>query len=165
MRGGQGRAIALGGVFAAVALTLFSLGGLIPVATYAIPVFASAILWLVLGLCGRRIAWAWYALVAFLALLVSPDKEAAMVFLFIGYYPILKPRIDGSRLAILWKLLLFNGSIAAMYTVFFFLTGMDALVADYAELGIAGMVLMGVMGNLTFFLLDYVLGKRLRFKK
>ena len=45
----------------------------------------------VLKTCGVRIAWAWYGAVAILSLLLAPDKEAAAVFAFLGYYPIVTP--------------------------------------------------------------------------
>ena len=79
---------------AALAVVIMSLGTLIPVATFVCPVLCMLILQLVLKLCGSRIAWAWYGAVAILSLLMAPDKEAAAVFLFLGYYPVVKPRMD-----------------------------------------------------------------------
>ena len=66
--------MAMGGVFAALAVVIMNLGGLIPVATYTTPVLCMLLLKFVLLTCGRRIAWAWYAAVAILGLLMSPDK-------------------------------------------------------------------------------------------
>ena len=71
--------IALGGMLAALTLVIFTLGGLIPIATFVCPMFAMLILQLICRLCGRRIGWAWYGCVALLALLLSPDKESAAV--------------------------------------------------------------------------------------
>ena len=65
----------------------------------------------VLNLCGRRIAWAWFFAAAVLALLMCPDREAAGVFLALGYYPILKIWLDRRKLPALWKGLYFNISI------------------------------------------------------
>ena len=107
--------IALGGVMAALAVVIMSLGGLIPVATYVCPMLCALLLQLVLKLCGSRIAWAWYGAVAILGLLMSPDKEAAAVFVFLGYYPIVKPWLDRRRAKWLWKGLLFNGATLLMY--------------------------------------------------
>ena len=72
--------IALGGVLAALAVVIMSMGTLIPVATYVCPMLSALILQLVLKTCGRRIAWGWYAVVSILSLLMAPDKEAAAVF-------------------------------------------------------------------------------------
>ena len=79
------RQIALGGVMAALAVTIMSMGGLIPVATYVCPMLCALLLQTVLVLCGRRVAWCWYAVVSVLAVLMGPDKEAALVFVFLGY--------------------------------------------------------------------------------
>ena len=77
--------IALGGVLAALAVVLMCMGTLIPVATYVCPMLCAMILQLVLKTCGKRIAWAWYGAVSILSLLMAPDKEAAAVFLALGY--------------------------------------------------------------------------------
>ena len=152
--------IALGGVMAALALVIMNLGGLIPVATYVCPMLCALLLQLVLKTCGKRIAWAWYGAVAILSLLMSPDKEAAAVFVFLGYYPIVKPWLDGRPLKWLWKGLLFNGATLVMYWLLMHLFGMDALTEEFRGLGIGMSVVLLILGNVTFFLLDRVLGTR-----
>ena len=74
---------------AALAVVIMCMGGIIPMATYVCPMLCSLLLAVVLRLTGRRIAWAWYAAVSLLSLLLGPDKEAAAVFVFLGYYPII----------------------------------------------------------------------------
>ena len=157
-------AVALGGMLAALAVVIMCLGGLIPIATYVCPIICTMLLAVMLKLCGKRIAWAWYAAVGILSALFSPDKEAAAVFLFLGYYPILKPFFDGRRFRWLWKGFYFNGSIALLYWLLLHLMGMEQLAEDFRELGLAGLVLMLVMGNLVFFLLDRLLNGRFRWK-
>ena len=154
MRNTEARAIALGGVMAALAMVIMCLGGLIPVATFVCPMICMMILRLICRLCGSRIAWAWYGVVAILSLLLGPDKEAAAIFLFLGYYPLLKPWVDGRKLPWLWKLLLFNAVIGIMYAVLIRLFGMAELAREYAELGRIVTALMLVLGNVCFFLLD-----------
>ena len=153
--------IALGGVMAALAVTIMSLGGLIPVATYVCPMLCAILLLVVYLFCGSRIAWAWYGAVAILALLMGPDKEAAAVFVFLGYYPILKPRLDKRKLSLLWKLLLFNAAVLTMYWLLLNLFGMAQLAAEFSELGLVLGIILLIMGNVTFFLLDIVLGRLL----
>jgi len=152
--------IALGGVLAALAVVIMAMGTLIPVATYVCPVLCCMLLQTVLTLCGRRIAWAWYGAVAILSGLLAPDKEAAAVFLFIGYYPIVKPRLDKARLKWLWKGLLFNSVILAMYALLIRLLGMDEIAAEYREMGQVMTAVMLILGNVVFFLLDRLLGMR-----
>lgn len=148
---------ALGGMLAAVAVVIMSLGGLIPVATYACPMLCSLTLFVVFCFCGKRIAWSWYFVVGILVMLFSPDKEAVLVFLTIGYYPLIKFQIDRSKLAILWKLLYFNFSVFLAYGILIYLLGMQEIAAENMELGIVGLVIILLLGNVTFFLLDRLL--------
>ena len=156
--------IALGGMLAALALVIFTLGGLIPIATFVCPMFAMLILQLICRLCGRRIGWAWYGCVALLALLLSPDKESAAVFACLGYYPIIKPKLDRLRLPWLWKGLYFNAVILLLYQVLMYVFGMQDLAGEYAQLGTVLTVVLLLFGNVCFFLLDRVLTKRPRRK-
>jgi len=152
--------MALGGVLAALAVVIMSMGTLIPVATYVCPMLCALLLKTVLRICGKRIAWAWFGAVAMLSMLMAPDKEAAAVFVFIGYYPIVKPSLDRKKLPWLWKGLLFNASILAMYWLLMHLFGMDQLAAEFEGIGIAMTAVLLILGNVTFFLLDRLLGMR-----
>lgn len=142
---------------AALAVVIISLGGLIPVATFVCPMLCMLILAFVTKMCGDRIGWAWYGAVAILGMLLGPDKEAAAVFLFLGFYPIVKPKLDEIRLGILLKLALFNVLILVMYWLLIHLFGMAQIAAEYQELGTIMTVVMLLLGNVTFFLLDRVL--------
>ena len=159
---GEARRIALGGMMAALAVVIMSLGGLIPVATFVCPMLCMLLLAFVTRFCGSRIGWAWYGAVAILSLLLGPDKEAASVFVFLGFYPIIKPKLDRMKLGAVLKLVLFNGLILIMYAVLIRLFGMDQIAAEYQELGTVMTIVMLVMGNVTFMLLDKVLT---RFRK
>lgn len=151
--------VALGGVLAALALVIQCMGGLIPVATFVCPMLCILLLAVVTKQCGSRMAWAWYGAVAILGALLGPDKEAAAVFVFLGYYPIVKPKLEALPLRWLWKALLFNSAIAVMYTVLLHLFGMAELAAEFQEMGVIMGAVTLLLGNLTFFLLDYVLSK------
>lgn len=135
MKRGEAQKIALGGVLAALAVVIMSLGGLIPVATFVCPMLCMLLLSVVFRLCGRRIGWAWYGAVSVLSLLLGPDKEAAAVFLFLGFYPLVKPKLDGMKLGLLLKLLLFNGAIGVMYWLLLHLLALEQLVQEYQDFG------------------------------
>lgn len=154
--------MALGGILAALALVIMNLGGLIPVATYVCPMLCAVLLQFVRKICGNRIAWAWYGAVAILGLLMSPDKEAAAVFVFLGYYPIVKPWLDRRKAKWLWKGLLFNGATLLMYWLLMHLFGMDQIIEEFRGMGIGMTVILLILGNVTFFLLDMVLSKKFR---
>ncbi len=154
--------MALGGVLAALATVLLSLGTLIPVATYTCPMLCMLLLQLVLKTCGSRTGWAWFGAVAILGILLAPDKEAAGVFAAVGYYPMVKVKLDGKKLGPLWKLLWFNSSILALYWLLLHLFGMAALAEEFRELGKLLTLVLLAMGNGIFCLLDRVLSKKWR---
>ena len=162
MRSNDTKRVALGGVLAAVAVVIMSLGGLIPVATYVCPMLCALLLQFVLKICGSRIAWAWYGAVAILSVLMSPDKEAASVFVFLGYYPILKPKLDRMKLGWLLKALLFNTAVLVMYWLLIHLFGMAQISAEFHEMGTVLLIVTLILGNVTFFLLDRVLSLKFR---
>ena len=160
MRNTSAKTVALGGVLASLAVVIMSMGTLIPVATFVCPMLCMMILQVVRTLCGDRIAWAWYGTVALLGILLAPDKEAAAVFMFLGYYPIVKPKLDRLPMSLLWKLILFNVAILGMYWLMLSVFGMSQVVDEYAELGAVFTAVLLVMGNVTFLLLDMVLGRK-----
>lgn len=161
MKRNSAKEIAIGGLMAALAIVIMCLGGLIPFATFVCPMLCCLITKLVLQLCGKRIAWAWYGAVAILSVLMAPDKEAAAVFVFLGYYPIVKPWMDRQKLCWLWKGLLFNTAILLMYAILIHLLGLGDIAADYEEAGTVMTIVMLLLGNVTFFMLDLVLGRKL----
>ena len=149
--------MALGGLLAALAVVIMSMGTLIPVATYVCPMLCTLVLQLVLKICGKRIAWAWYGAVSLLYLLMAPDKEAAAIFLALGFYPIVKPGLDRRKGKWLLKGLFFNGMILLTYWVLLHLFGMAQLVSEFTEMGTLLAAVMLLLGNVTFFLLDRLL--------
>jgi len=156
----QSRLIAYGGILAAVAIVIMCLGGLILVSTYVCPMLCMLILALVLKHCGNSVAWAWYFVVSILALLLGPDKEAAAIFTVLGYYPIIKPKLEQRRFSFVWKCLLFNCIVLITYYLLLHLTGMTQLQEEFKAIeGITVWILL-IMGNLIFFLLDRLLSTR-----
>lgn len=160
MRNSEVYRVAFGGVMAAVAVVVMCLDGMIPIATFVCPMACMLLLRMVLGVGGKRIAWAWYGAVTVLGSLLGPDREAAAIFAALGYYPILKPWLDRRKLAFFWKLLFFNVVTLALYWVLIHLFGMDAIAAEFEQLGKIMTAVTLLLGNVTFFLLDRVLGKK-----
>lgn len=159
MRRGSAKKIAFGGMMAALALVIMCLGTMIPIATFVCPMLCAVLLMLVLGMTGNRIAWAWYGAVVVLSMLLAPDKEACAVFVFFGYYPIVKPWFDKRRFAYFWKFALFNVSIFAMYGLLIYLLGLSQVASEFQELGVFLTIITLIMGNVTLFMLDVLLGR------
>ena len=164
-RRNQAAPIALGGIFASLAVVIMCLGGMIPAATFLCPMLCMILLSVVMKKCSNRICWAWYGAVAILSILLSADKEAAAVFVFLGYYPILKPKMDGLPLKWLWKLILFNIVTLALYWLLMHLFGMVHLIEEFREMGTVMLMITLALGNVCFILMDIVLGKRFRFRR
>ena len=84
--------LALASVLSALAAVLLCLGGIVPLATYAAPLLASMVLVAAREECSPGLAWGCWLVSAALGLLLSPDKEAALLHAFLGYYPLLNTR-------------------------------------------------------------------------
>ena len=112
----QSMTTAFCGMAAGLSMVILLLGGVIPVATYAVPMLCGLLLLPILLEFGEKAAWATFFAVAALALMLDFDKEAAFFYLFIGYYPIVKWRLDKIRpkwKAIAVKIALFAVSLTA----------------------------------------------------
>jgi len=144
---------------AALAVVIMCLGGIIPLATYVCPMLCAMLLAAVLRLVGRRIAWAWYAAVAVLSLLLGPDKEGAAVFVFLGYYPIIKPWVDRRKVPFLWKLIIFNVSIGIMYSLLIYLFRLEQVILEFRDFGLVLTLITLLLGNVTLFMLDLLLSR------
>ena len=159
MRKTKAKQMALCGLLGALATVVMMLGGIIPVATFCCPVLAALLMVPVLYECGPRLSLTWYGAVAILCCLLGPDKEAAAIYVFLGWYPVLKGSIDKckpfARTAI--KLLLFNGAIIMMYSLLLYVFGLEGLQQEFAEIGAVMMAVLLILGNVTFFLVDALL--------
>ena len=150
--------MALGGMLTAVAVVIMCLGSIIPVNTYICPVLCILVTRLVLEHCGRRIGWCYYLATAGLSLLLAPDREAALVYAFLGYYPMIRPafeRLGALRTAA--KLLFFTLAGGAGYGVLLFVMGAGA-----ATEGVVLTVVTVLLWDVLFLLVDRLLGLPLR---
>ena len=151
----------MGGIFAALALVILLLGGIIPVGTYIAPMLASLPLVVLLAELPKKLCLGWYAIVAFLAVLLCPDKETAFVFVFLGWYPLAKPGLD--RLpklpGLVCKLLIFNAATAALYALLILVFRLEALVQEAKETGLVMLIVLLLLANVCFLLLDFLLAR------
>jgi len=153
--------IALTGVLCALAAVVMMMGGLIPLATFCCPAIAALVLIPIFVECGERLSWGAYIAIAALALMLCPDKEAAALFVFLGYYPVLKWRLEQIRrkpLRIIAKLGIFNVAVGLAYLLLIFLFQMEQLLREYAEMGLALTAACLLLGNITLLLYDRLLG-------
>ena len=143
--------LALAAVLCALAVTVMMLGGLIPAATFCCPMLAGFLTIPILCECGAGMALCAWAAISILSCLLGPDKEAAAIYLFLGWYPVLRPKLEKLRqpLRFLLKLLIFNCAVFAVYSLLLFVLGLESLRAEFSD--------TLVLGNGIFILFDFVL--------
>ncbi len=156
----QSRKIALCGVLCGLAVVVLLLGGLFSLAVYCAPLLAMAVLLPVLEEYGPGTAGAAYGAVAILALLLVPDRETALVYVFFGWYPLLRPRIaalPSLPVRLVCRLSVCGLSMFLLYGVTIRLLGLTAVTE---ELGGGWLTAaLAAMGCAVFLLLDLALGR------
>ena len=88
---------------------------------------------------------------------MSPDKEAAATFSFLGYYPLIKPLFDRFKLKWVLKVAYFNTAVLVMYWLLMNIFGVAEIVQEFAEMGIVMLIITLLLGNVTFVMLDILL--------
>lgn len=153
--------VALCGILGALAVVLMMLGGVIPVAVYCAPLLACLLLVPLLELFSKKLCVGWYLVVSLLALLLSPDKEAALVFCFLGWYPIARSSLNRlpKVLRVFVKLLVFNACVIAMYALMIYVFQMQAIIEEFRTTGLPLLVVMAVLANVVFLVLDLLLDR------
>ncbi|MCQ2418929.1 MAG: hypothetical protein MJ085_03995 [Clostridia bacterium] len=155
--------IARCGLLGALAIVIMLMAGMIPAATFCCPVLVLFLMIPVISECGGKWAIVWYAAVCVLSFVLTfANPEATLIYLFLGYYPLLRKyinRLPFLPIRLATKLLLFNAAIAAAYSILLFVLKLPELISDLAETG-KWMLLSGIaVANVCFFLTDYVLGR------
>ena len=150
------RSLAMASLSAALATVFLAFGSAVPMATYAAPVLAIFALIPAAAECKTSMTLTAYAAASLLGLMLSADKEAALVFLFLGYYPALRPKLETLRpklLRLLCKLTVGLGSMALLYSLLIFLFRVQAvkeeLLGDGCGIFVATVVLFGAVWLLT----------------
>ena len=154
------RRIAVSGMMVALAVAILMMGGVIPAATFVGPALAGLMLIPVFAEGGQKLALgAWLAISA-LSLILCADKEAALLFAFLGWYPAMKWTLDARLpgwMGLPLKLLLCNACAVAMMALVFFVLRMDQVVAEYREMGRVMLVAFILLANVTMVLYDRLL--------
>lgn len=154
--------LALCGVLCALAVAFLWLSGVLPLSTYIWPILASAALLPAHEECRASYAWSCFAAAAILGLLLCADKEAALVFCFLGYYPLLKPKFDAiaSRaLRFLAKLGLCTVTMGLMYALIIFVFKLPAVVQEFSDSAPWLLIATAAMGLLLFFVYDLAIDR------
>lgn len=153
------RKMALCGVLTALAIVVMLLTGALGIGTFAGPVLAMAVLLPVYEEYGTKMALTTYAAAAILGLLLIPDPELAWVYAGFGWYPVVRPRIarlPSQALRAVVRIALCTAVVLVLYGVLLRSLGMTA---DLLESTPAFNLLLLVLGNVVFLLLDAALAR------
>ena len=166
MRKTESQKIALCGMLGALSVVLLLIGSALQIGTYAAPMLAAFLLIPVLEDYGPRYALTLYATVSILAVLLVPETELAFFYVLVmGYYPVLRVKLNTLKNTVLrWviKFVVFNAATVLVYLLLFALLGpavLDELLAD----GTAMLAVLLAAGNLSFWLCDRALAALTRY--
>ena len=158
MRKTESQKIALCGMLGALSVVLLLLGSALQIGTYAAPMLAAFLLIPVLEEYGTRYALTLYVCVAILAVLFVPETELALFYVLVmGYYPVLRVKLNGVKSTLLrWvlKFAVFNAGTVLVYLLLF---------AQLVQHGIGMLAALLAAGNLSFWLCDRALAALTRY--
>lgn len=146
---------------ASLGVVIMLAGSFFGVLTYAAPLVASIFLIPVLFEFGKGAALLAYAVTAAVTVLVSPDKELAFFYVFIGFYPVLREvigRLRSRLLRIFLKLVFFTAAVAALYLLLIFVFRLSAVVEEIGRNGLTLFLIMDGVLILILMLYDVGLG-------
>lgn len=154
--------VSLGGVMTALCLALMFLTAIFPVLSMAVPIYAGAILVIVAVEINSVWAFFTYAASALLCIFVTPDKEAAILFImFFGYYPILRrvldQKVNKKLIRLIIKLLIFNAAITVSVYLITEIFGVYNLIDEFGFLGDNFILILYGIANALFLFYDMTL--------
>ena len=129
-----------------------------PYLTYALPALAAIAVALPAIECGGAYGVLTYIVAALITLFTCEPEAKCLFIVVIGYYPLLKLKIDGIRIMpirALLKFVVFNLSLAVFYFASTRLLGIPA--NEYGFGFRFGIILMALLADVTFFIYDFAL--------
>lgn len=156
-----GYTVSLCGIMSGLALALMFVLGMIPSFEYITPAIAGILMWVIRDSLGVKYGLVSYVAVGLLCLLITPNYEVAMMYIFLlGYYPIVREYLGKIRFtALRWaaKLALFSVTAVSAYMILIYLFGMTYLTDDTNKFGRYGSLVIYGMGAFAFVMYDIFL--------
>lgn len=158
--------VAYGGMIVALSLVAMMATMIFPYAEYALPAIAGVLLIGLVVEFGFRTAVVSYIAVSLLSAMIVPNKEAVILFIaFLGYYPILKGRLEllKSRVAE-WciKFGIFNFAVLLSYYLMSTVFGLKEVIAEIEAFRFGIWVLL-ILANLVFLIYDFAVTRLISF--
>lgn len=155
--------IALCGMFGALSITILLMGSIIPLATYACPALAAFFLLPIAYEYKEKTAFTLYFAVSVLALILIPEKEFVMMYVFVfGMYTAFKFKADKIKPKF-WQIIL-KSLFAFLSTLFCYVILLvvfpnPMLSGEIGDAGIALIAAFFILFILTFLMYDFAAGK------
>ena len=147
-------------MLSALGVVLLLLGSFVEVVDLSMAAIASLLCVFAVVEYGGAAPWLVYAVTGVLSFVLLPNKTpAAMYVVFLGYYPIIKEKIERLKNPIAWlcKELVFNASLAVLLLAFKFLIMPTVNYAWWIYLGIVA------LAEVVFVLYDIALTRLITF--
>ena len=146
--------VALGGIVSALCLVSMFLAGVLPALYLVLPMIAGMLLMIIAAEVGKRWALMTYISVSLLSMIITFDKEAALIFIMLfGHYPILRLYIEKLRsklLMLIIKLAVFNVCAVSYFYVTVYIFGIEEMVDEFERFGKYAMAVVLLICNLIF---------------
>lgn len=164
MRQNKSFHIALCGVLGAVSCVLLMGAGLFPLMDLSLAGAAGLVLLPIIAELGCKWAMSVYAVVCVLGVLLVPNKEPVVLFVFVlGYYPVLKfvidKRIKNRAFGLVLKILAVNGGVAVSYFLMLQVLGLTYVKSDFATMSTGILIAVFVLYNVSALVYDIALNK------
>jgi hypothetical protein len=121
---------------------------------YFIPLITGLFMIILVKSVNKKSAWTVFIATSLISLILMPDKECAMTYLFFfGYYPIIKDNIDKIKSKILlWitRVIIFNVAIVSSQLICIYVLG----IPFDNIFGVWGVVLLLFGANLIYFVYE-----------
>lgn len=154
--------VALGGIVSALCLLCMFLAGIMPIFYLILPMAAGVLLMIIAEEVSMSWAWLTYTAVCLLSMLITADKESALVFIMLfGHYPMVRMYLQKLKFRLLRfiiKAAVFNICTIAFFYVTVFIFGIDQMLTDMNDIGKYGGILFLALANVIFVLYDFNLG-------
>lgn len=155
--------VSLGGILSALSVVLMFMTGLLPPFVYVIPAICGAMLLIIAIEVSSKWAYITYAAVSVLCMLLVPDKEASLLYVFLmGFYPTLRQslnRINPKLIRIIIKLIIYNVLIVLYYNITIRIVSDSSLQEDMTDFGRYGVYIFWAVTNIVFIIYDVAIGR------
>ena len=153
--------IALGGIVCALCLVIMFASGVITFGTLSLPALAGVLLVSLVIELGIKWAFLAYVVVSVIALVITPDISASVLFIcFFGYYPIIKAPLEHMKSRIwewIGKIVVLNVAMVTVLLITKYWIGLNITASMFGRYTDALVIALWIAANAVFVLYDIAL--------